>query len=68
MDEDGIVTRNKTILVSQGFHKLENLDYDENFAPIARLEATRIFLTYASFMQFKVYQIDVKVAFLHGDL
>ena len=68
MDEDGIVTRNKARLVAQGFTQLEGLDYDENFAPVARLEAIRLFLAYASFKNFTVFQIDVKTTFLHGDL
>lgn len=68
MDEDGIVIRNKARLVAQGFTQLEALDYDETFSPIACLEAIRLFLAYASFMKFKVYPMDVKTAFLHGDL
>ena len=68
VDEDGIVTRNKARLVAQGFTQLEGLDYDETFAPVARLEAIRLFLAFASFKNFKVYQMDVKTAFLHGDL
>ena len=68
MDEDGVVTRNKARLVAQGFTQLEGLDYDETFAPVARLEAIRLFLAYASFKNFTVYQMDVKTAFLHGDL
>ena len=67
-DEDGIVTRNKARLVAQGFTQLEGLDYDETFSPVARLEAIRLFLAYASFINFKVYQMDVKTAFLHGEL
>ena len=68
MDEDGVATRNKARLVAQGFTQLEGLDYDETFAPVARLEAIRLFLAYASFKNFTVYQMDVKTAFLHGDL
>ena len=68
MDEDGVVTRNKARLVAQGFTQLEGLDYDETFAPVARLEAIRLFLAYASFKNFTVFQMDVKTAFLHGDL
>ena len=55
-------------LVAQGFTQLEGLDYDETLAPVARLEANRLFLAYASFKNFTVYQMDVKTAFLHGDL
>ena len=65
MDEDGVVTRNKARLVAQGFTQLEGLDYDETFAPVARLEAIRLFLAYASFKNFIVFQMDVKTAFLH---
>nr|GFB70417.1 copia protein [Tanacetum cinerariifolium] len=64
-DERGIVTRNKARLVAQGHTHEEGIDYEEVFAPIARIEATRLFLTYASFMGFTVYQIDVKSAFLY---
>ena len=54
MDEDGIVIRNKARLVAQGFCQLEGLDYDGTFAPVARLEAIRLFLAFASFKNFKV--------------
>ncbi|KAI3752823.1 hypothetical protein L2E82_24860 [Cichorium intybus] len=57
-----------TRLVAQGFTQMEGLDYDETFAPVARLEAIRLFLAFASFMKFKVFQMDVKTAFFHGDL
>ncbi|XP_035838343.1 uncharacterized protein LOC118485924 [Helianthus annuus] len=50
------------------FRQIEGLDYDEVYAPVARLEAIRIFLAYASFMGFTVYQMDVKTAFLYGDV
>ncbi|KAD2805416.1 hypothetical protein E3N88_38793 [Mikania micrantha] len=65
-DDHGIIVRNKARLVVQGFRQIEGLDYNEVFAPVARLEAIRIFLAYASFKKFKVYQMDVKSAFLHG--
>ena len=64
MDENGIVTRNKEMLVTQGYRQEEGINYDEMFAPVARLEAIRIFLAYAAFKDFKVYQMDVKSAFL----
>lgn len=67
MDEDYIITRRKARLVSQGFTQLKGLDYDETFSPISRLEPTRLFLAYAYFMTFRVFQY-VKTAFLHGDL
>ncbi|GJT62750.1 putative ribonuclease H-like domain-containing protein [Tanacetum coccineum] len=65
-DERGIVVRNKARLVAQGYKQEEGIDYDEVFAPVARIEAIRLFLAYASFMNFVVYQMDVKSAFLYG--
>ncbi|GKC75142.1 retrovirus-related pol polyprotein from transposon TNT 1-94 [Tanacetum coccineum] len=67
-DETGIVIKNKARLVAQGYNKQEGIDYDETFAPIARLEAIRIFLAFATYMNFIVYQMDVKSAFLNGKL
>ncbi|GJS44810.1 putative ribonuclease H-like domain-containing protein [Tanacetum coccineum] len=67
-DERGIVIRNKARLVAQGYTQEEGIDYDEVFAPIARIEAIRLFLDYASFMGFMVYQMDVKSAFLYGKI
>ncbi|GJR96676.1 putative ribonuclease H-like domain-containing protein [Tanacetum coccineum] len=67
-DERGIVIRNKARLVAQGHTQEEGIDYDEVFAPVARIEAIRIFLAYASFMGFTVYQMDVKSAFLYGQI
>ena len=64
-DDRGVVVRNKARLVVQGFTQIEGLDYDEVFAPVARLESIRLFLAYASFKRFKVYQLDVKSAFLY---
>nr|GEW57296.1 hypothetical protein [Tanacetum cinerariifolium] len=64
-DERGIVVRNKVRLVAQGHTQEEGIDYEEVFAPVARIEAIRLFLAYASFMGFMVYQIDVKSAFLY---
>jgi hypothetical protein len=68
MNEKGQVVRNKARLVCKGYAKIEGLDFDETFAPIARLEAIRMFLAYACHKRFKVYQMDVKSAFLNGDL
>ena len=68
MDEDGIITRNKARLVAKGYSQEEGIDYDETFAPVARLEAIRIFLAFAAHMKFKVFQMDVKSAFLNGEL
>ncbi|GJS33785.1 putative ribonuclease H-like domain-containing protein [Tanacetum coccineum] len=67
-DERGIVVRNKARLVSQGYTQEEGIDYDEVFAPVARIEAIRLFLAYASFMGFIVYQMDMKSAFLYGTI
>ncbi|GJW30223.1 retrovirus-related pol polyprotein from transposon TNT 1-94 [Tanacetum coccineum] len=68
MDENGIVIKNKTRLVAQGYNQQEGIDYEETFAPVARLEAIRIFLAYAAYIGFMVYQIDVKSAFLNGKI
>ncbi|GJS71368.1 putative ribonuclease H-like domain-containing protein [Tanacetum coccineum] len=65
-DERGIVIQNKARLVTQGHTQEEGIDYDEVFAPIARIEATRLFLAYASFIGFIVYQMDVNSTFLYG--
>ncbi|GJQ96285.1 putative ribonuclease H-like domain-containing protein [Tanacetum coccineum] len=67
-DERGIVVRNKARLVAQGYTQEEGIDYDEVFAPVARIEAIRLFLAYASFMGLIVYQMDVKSAFLYGTI
>ncbi|GJV01361.1 retrovirus-related pol polyprotein from transposon TNT 1-94 [Tanacetum coccineum] len=68
MDENGVVIKNKSRLVAQGFRQEEGIDYDETFAPVARIEAIRIFLAYAAYMGFMVYQMDVKSAFLNGKI
>ncbi|GKC09797.1 putative ribonuclease H-like domain-containing protein [Tanacetum coccineum] len=62
--ERGIVVRNKERLVAQGYTQEEGIDYDKVFASVARIEAIRLFLAYASYMGFIVYQMDVKSAFL----
>ncbi|GJS16133.1 putative ribonuclease H-like domain-containing protein [Tanacetum coccineum] len=67
-DERGIVVRNKARLVAQGHTQEDGIDYDEVYAPVARIEAIRLFLAYASFMDFIVYQMDVKNAFLYGTI
>ncbi|GJX36158.1 putative ribonuclease H-like domain-containing protein [Tanacetum coccineum] len=67
-DERGIVIRNKARLVAQGYTQEEGIDYNEVFAPVARIKAIRLFLAYASFKDFVVYQIDVKSAFLYGKI
>ncbi|GJZ37704.1 putative ribonuclease H-like domain-containing protein [Tanacetum coccineum] len=67
-DERGIVIRNKARLVTQGYTQEEVIDYDKVFAHVARIEAIRLFLAYASFKDFVVYQMDVKSAFLYGKI
>ncbi|GJV48897.1 putative reverse transcriptase domain-containing protein [Tanacetum coccineum] len=67
-DERGIVVKNKARLVVEGYTHEEGIDYDEVFAPVARIEAIRLFLAYASFKGFVVYQMDVKSAFLYGKI
>nr|GEV43017.1 hypothetical protein [Tanacetum cinerariifolium] len=67
-DERGIVVRNKARLVAQGYKQEEGIDYDEVFAHVARVKAIRLFLAFASYMNFLVYQMDVKSAFLYGTI
>nr|GEU49276.1 hypothetical protein [Tanacetum cinerariifolium] len=67
-DKRGIVVRNKERLVAQGHTQEEGLDYDEAFAPVARIKAIKLFLAYASFKDFVVYQMDVKSAFQYGKI
>jgi hypothetical protein len=62
------VTRNKARLVTKGYSQVEGLDFDETYAPIARLESIRILLAYATYHGFKLYQMDVKSAFLNGPI
>ena len=68
MNEEGQIVRNKARLVCKGYAQVEGQDFDETFAPVARLEAIIMFLAYASHKNFKVYQMDVKSAFLNRDL
>ncbi|GKB66844.1 retrovirus-related pol polyprotein from transposon TNT 1-94 [Tanacetum coccineum] len=67
-DERSIVVKNKARLVAQGFRHQEGIDYDEVFAPVAKIEAIRLFLAFASFIGFPVYQMNVKSAFLYGTI
>ncbi|KAJ9560760.1 hypothetical protein OSB04_005920 [Centaurea solstitialis] len=67
-DKGGIVIKNKARLVAQGYTQEEGIDYDDVFAPVARIEAIRLFLAFASYKQFWVYQMDVKSAFLYGKI
>ncbi|GJS68334.1 retrovirus-related pol polyprotein from transposon TNT 1-94 [Tanacetum coccineum] len=66
LDENGVVTRNKSRIVAQGYNQQEGIDYDKTYAPVVRLESIRILLAYACALDFKLYQIDVKSAFLNG--
>ncbi|GJY25884.1 retrovirus-related pol polyprotein from transposon TNT 1-94 [Tanacetum coccineum] len=66
LDENGIVCRNKARLVAQGYNQQEGIDYDETYALVARLDSIRILLTYACYYMFKLFQMDVKSAFLNG--
>ncbi|GJV90130.1 retrovirus-related pol polyprotein from transposon TNT 1-94 [Tanacetum coccineum] len=66
--EENTVIQNKTRLVVRGYHQEEGIDFKESFAPVARMEAIRIFLVYVAHKSFTVFQMDVKTAFLHGTL
>ncbi|GJU74809.1 putative ribonuclease H-like domain-containing protein [Tanacetum coccineum] len=66
LDENGIVSRNKARLVAQGYNQQEGIVYDETYALVARLESIRILLAYACALDFKLFQMDVKSAFLNG--
>jgi hypothetical protein len=63
-----VVTWNKARLVAKGYSQVEGLDFDENYAPVARLESIRILLAYATYHGFKLYQMDVKSVFLNGPI
>ena len=65
-DEEGNVIRNKARLVAQGYSQMEGVDYNEKFAPVARMESIRILLALSCQLKFNLYQIDVKTAFLNG--
>nr|GEY95598.1 hypothetical protein [Tanacetum cinerariifolium] len=67
-DEENTVIRNKSRLVAKGYAQKEGVDFEESFAPVARLEAVRLFIAYATHKSFTVYQMDVKTTFLYGTL
>jgi hypothetical protein len=67
-DEHGVITRNNARLVAKGYSEVEGLDFNETFAPIARLESIHILLAYATHHGFKLYQMDIKSAFLNGPI
>ncbi|GKC83193.1 retrovirus-related pol polyprotein from transposon TNT 1-94 [Tanacetum coccineum] len=66
LDENGVVSQNKARLVAQYYNQQEGIDYDETYTPVARLESIRILLAYACALDFKLFQMDVKSAFLNG--
>ncbi|GJW54421.1 retrovirus-related pol polyprotein from transposon TNT 1-94 [Tanacetum coccineum] len=66
LDENGVASRNKARLVAQGYNQQEGIDYDETYALVSRLESIRILLAYACALDFKLFQMDVKSAFLNG--
>ncbi|GJX51511.1 retrovirus-related pol polyprotein from transposon TNT 1-94 [Tanacetum coccineum] len=66
LDENGVVSRNKARLVAQGYNQQEGIDYDETYALVARLKSIRLLLAYSCVLDFKLFQMDVKSAFLNG--
>ncbi|GJS96924.1 retrovirus-related pol polyprotein from transposon TNT 1-94 [Tanacetum coccineum] len=68
LDEVGGILKNKSRLVARGYHQEEGIDFEESFAPVARLEAIRIFLAFVAYINIVVYQMDLKTAFLNGNL
>jgi hypothetical protein len=68
LDDAGTIVRNKARLVVQGYNQEEGIDYDETFAPVARLEAIRLLIAFAAHKGIKLFQMDVKTAFLNGHL
>jgi hypothetical protein len=67
-DEHGVVTRNKARLVAKGYSQVKGLDFGETYAPVARLESICILFAYATYHGFKLYQMDMKIAFLNGPI
>nr|GFC94455.1 copia protein [Tanacetum cinerariifolium] len=65
---DNTVIRNKSRLVAKGYAQKEGVDFEESFAPVARLEAVRLVIAYAAHKSFSIYEMDVKTAFLYGPL
>ena len=66
LGEEGNVVRKKARLVAKGYNQEEGIDFDETYAPVAHLESIQMILAFASFMDFKLYQMDIKSAFLNG--
>ncbi|GJW68253.1 retrovirus-related pol polyprotein from transposon TNT 1-94 [Tanacetum coccineum] len=67
-DAENIVVRNKSRLVAKGYKQEEGIDFEESFAPVARLEAVRMFIAFAAHRNITIFQMDVKTAFLNGPL
>ncbi|KAK1630810.1 hypothetical protein QYE76_005125 [Lolium multiflorum] len=67
-DADGNVTVYKARLVAKGFRQIQGVDYDETFSPVAKLKSVRILLAIAAFFDYEIWQMDVKTAFLNGDI
>src|SRR4051812_18314928 len=67
-DRDGIVVRNKARLVAQGYTQIEGIDFDETYAPVAHLESIRVMLAFSNHNNILLYQMDVKSAFLNGEI
>ncbi|GJT27150.1 retrovirus-related pol polyprotein from transposon TNT 1-94 [Tanacetum coccineum] len=67
-NEDQTVIRNKARLVAKGYAQEDGIDFEESFAPVASLEAVRIFVAYVAYKSFPIYQMDVKTEFLNGPL
>ena len=68
MDEQGTVVCNKARLVIKGYNQIEGIDYGDTFSPVPRLEAITLLITFAAHKKFKLYQMNVKTAFLNGNL
>jgi len=66
MDEHGVITKNKARLVAKAYNQEEGIDYDETYAPMARLQVVRLLLAFSCIQGFKLFQMDVKSAFLNG--
>ncbi|GKE94126.1 gag-pol polyprotein [Tanacetum coccineum] len=67
-DEENTIIRNKARLVAKGYNQQEGIDFEESFAPVARLKAVRLFVAYAAYKSFPVYQMDVKTSFFNGPM
>lgn len=68
LDDQGAVTRNKAKLMVRGYNQENGIDYDKIFAPIGRIEATRMLIALVAHIKFKLYQMDMENAFLNGHL